>query len=118
MGTADTAVRASGRRNEPAQIPANLRLHSPEEAAHILGEDVVTPSWIREKARKREIDFVLIAGKVALTDDNLLALVKQHEVKATGAEQRAAAPRRRPAAKVGGTAVTALRARQPKRRSA
>lgn len=106
-----TSTTESRRRDTP-----NRLLHSPEEAARILGETVVTPSWLREKFRRREIPGVLIAGKIAFRESDLLAIVQQHEVAPASRAHLPAPPRRRPAAKADGSAVVPLRARRPQQR--
>lgn len=97
-----------------------MRLHSPEMASNLLGPDIVTPSWIREMCRRREIDFTLIAGKYALTDQQLAALVRKFEIPAGSSARLAAEPRRRrraPKTASPASAVTPLRARPPQRLS-
>lgn len=89
-------------------------LRSPEDASLCLNAKIITPSWLKEMARRREIPFVLIAGKYAFTDKHLDEIIRQFEVTPRG-EQHSTAPRRA-APENGQPAVTQLRARPPQRR--
>lgn len=111
MGTAQGAVRASGRPNEPAL--AGLQVYTMAESAEILR---CTASWLEEKARRREIPFVMLGGSYRLTAAHLVEIVQQFEV-TPGAEKRpTSTPRRRVHETATPTpAVTPLRARPPQR---
>lgn len=82
----------------PGSAPATnhaitARLYTPEEASQRLNPGIVPASWLRERARRREIPFVKIAGKYAFTDDQLTAIIRQFEQAPTG--RPTAAPRRK-----------------------
>lgn len=94
-----------------------VRLSSPEEASQRLNPKIVTPSWLREMCRRREIDFTKIAGKIAFTEQQLAALVEKYMVPA-GPVEKATEPRRRKTRQTTTTdapAVVQLRARPPQR---
>jgi excisionase family DNA binding protein len=88
-------------------------LHTPEEAAELLR---CKPSWLRERARRRDIPFTLIGGAYRFTDDHLNWIVKHFEQQPGPTEHRAAPRRRTPPATVP-TGVTPLRSRKPRRRA-
>lgn len=118
MATAQGAVRAAGRPNKHTQMPDGFGLYTPEQAAQLLNPDIITASWLREKARKREIEFTMMAGKVAFTVSQLAALVEKGRVAPGTVERQATEPRRRRVreAIASAPAVTPLRARPPRRR--
>lgn len=87
-------------------------LHTPEEAAELLA---CKPSWLREKARRREIPFTLVGGAYRFSDAHLTRIVQQFEQ----APGRPAAPpvrRTRPASEPAPASGPAqLKARRPRR---
>lgn len=94
----------------------SFRLHSPDNASNLLNPEIITSSWLKEMARRREIPFVLIAGKYAFTDDHLAEIIRKFEMKPGRDERPAAAPRRRVRdSAASAPTVTPLRARPPQR---
>lgn len=94
-------------------------VHTPEAAAEIIGGGC-KPSWLREQARLRRIEFTFIAGKYGFTDEQCAAIVASRTVPPRSAAPAAAPGRRRgretvPVPPRAGT-VTVLRARQPRPR--
>jgi hypothetical protein len=90
-------------------------LHTPEEAAEMLR---CTASWLKEKARLREVPFTLMGGAYRFTDAHLAWIIahfeqlpEQQHTQPTAAPGR---PRRTTAAKAS-PGTTQLKARRPRR---
>jgi hypothetical protein len=88
-----------------AAVGAPIRVYDPDEAAVILR---CKPSWLKEKARRREIPFTLIGGAYRWTDAHLAEIVRLGEQ-----APPTQFPRRRIAAADDGTPL--LRARPPRK---
>lgn len=73
------------------------------------------PSWLRERARLREIPFVMIGGSYRWTAEHLEEITRMFEVR-PGVE--APAPQRRTPKPTTDTSVVTLTARTPRRRRA
>ncbi|WP_205718237.1 helix-turn-helix domain-containing protein [Actinomadura sp. WMMA1423] len=114
MRAAQIAVQTTGRSDESTL--ATLELLDADEVAALLKSKAST---VKEKARRREIPFVMFGGSYRWTIEHVRAIIQQYEV-TPGAEKRPAEPRRRrkvktPAGESGAPAVTPLRARPPQR---
>jgi hypothetical protein len=96
----------------PAAPDAGRGLHTADEAAAILK---CTASWLKEKARRREIPFTRISGSYWWTGAHLEEIIRLFEVPALP-ETPARAPVRRPAPPPSAEAPV-LRARPEARRS-
>jgi excisionase family DNA binding protein len=96
-------------------LPSLPRLHTAEEIASALR---VSESWVKERARRREIPFTLVGGSYRFTEAHLEEIVQIFEQRPESIHgQVVTAPRRRtkqPAPEQ--TAVVPLQARQPQRR--
>jgi hypothetical protein len=89
-------------------------VHTAEEAAAIIGGDCKA-SWLREKARRREIPFTMIGGSYRWTDEHLKEIVRLGEEQPSPPVIRRAPPR--PGTpRVPGASVPLLQAREPRRR--
>jgi len=95
--------------------PELPRLHTAKEIAAALR---VSESWVKERARLREIPFTLVGGSYRFTAAHLVEIVTIFEKRpeptrgqVVAASRRRAQPRSLPA-----DAVVPLRARQPQRR--
>jgi hypothetical protein len=86
-------------------MSAPIRVYEAVEAAIILR---CKPSWLREKARRREIPFTLIGGAYRWTDAHLAEIIRLGEQ-----APPTQLPRRRIAAADDGTPL--LRARPPRK---
>lgn len=88
-------------------------LHTPEEAADIIGSEIVTASWLREQARQRAIPFTLISGRYAFTAMQLTEIIEMHAqgpaLPPPGPRRRESGPKTQPEIK--------LRARPPASRA-
>jgi hypothetical protein len=84
-----------------------VHVYDPDEAARILR---CKASWLREKARRREIPFTLIGGAYRWTDVHLAEIIRLGEVDVTPSVQ---VQRRRTAATAESTPL--LRARPPRK---
>lgn len=91
-----------------------LRVRSTEEAAALLH---CTESWLKEKARRREIPHTLIGGRYGFTDEHIAEIIAQFERRPEDSRP-AAAPRRRIAGSSLPASAMTLQARRPRRRSA
>lgn len=92
------------------------QLHTPKEVADALG---CSEWWVKERARRRQIPYVLVGGAYKFSDehfDQILAIFEQ--LPEPTASQPASPPRRRaqPRSEVPANHVVPLRAR-PSRRS-
>ena len=88
---------------------SEVTVYDAEEAAGILR---CKPSWLKDKARKREIPFTKIGGSYGWTPGHLAEIIRLFEVRPDG---RADAPvaARRAASRPDGVPV--LEARAPRR---
>ena len=87
-------------------------LHTPEEAAELLR---CKASWLREKARLREIPFSKVGGAYRFSDAHLTQIVAQFE-QAPGRPAAPAVRRTRPATELAPASGSAqLKARRPRR---
>jgi hypothetical protein len=111
------APRARNVTQRGLDVTGPIGLLTPEQAAQQLNPDIITASWLREQARKREIEFTMIAGKVAFTGPQLAALIEKFSVPAGPTERPATEPRRRRVRETttDTPVVTQLRARPPQR---
>lgn len=83
-------------------------IYTAEEAAGILK---CTANWLKEKARTRKIPFTMVGGGYRWTPAQLAEIVRSREVR-PGVHLAPRVPRRQR----DDGAVTALRARTPKRK--
>lgn len=112
------APRARSVTERAQDITGPIGLLSLEESAQRLNPRLITVSWLGERCRRREVDFTMIAGKYAFTEQQLAALVEKYTVPAGTAERQATEPRRRRVRETKTTdtpAVVQLRARPPQR---
>ena len=87
---------------------SEIRVYDADEAAAILR---CKPSWLREKARRREIPHTVIGGSYRWTSDHLAAIVRLGE----RVPPSAAASTRRRRTSATQEAGQLLRARPPRR---
>ncbi len=99
----------TGRKTPSIERPVHV--YDPDEAAEILH---CRASWLKEKARRREIPFALIGGAYRWTDQHLAEIVRLGERAATSVPSRQA-PRRSVDPATNDSAPV-LRARLPRRR--
>lgn len=107
------ATPSAGR--DAAGLDSLERLFDAEEVAAALKGKAST---VKEKARRREIPFVMFDGSYRWTAAQVRAIIEQHTISAGPAEQKAIEPRRRKARTPETTdapAVVQLRARPPQR---
>ena len=96
--------------------------YTPEEAAAIIGADI-KPSWLRRKARNREIPSHWF-GKYSFTIEDIREIIATCSVPARQAKPAAAPAKRAPAKRAAAPApaipaangVVQLRPRQPRKR--
>lgn len=86
-----------------------VKLHTPEEAAEQLR---CTESWLKERARRREIPFSLIGGQYRFSDAHLDRIVALFEQQPEPAKRTAP---RRPRTAAPETGTPQLHARPPRR---
>lgn len=101
---------AAGYAGDPGESRV-MPLFTPEQAAEILQ---CKPSWIRDKARRREIPFTMIAGQYRLSDAHLTEIVAMNEQRPETAVPPRAVRRRSGADEQPAPAVS-LQARRPQR---
>lgn len=93
---------------------AALRTHTPEQAAEILQ---VTASWLKEKARRREIPFSLLGGSYRFSAEHLAEIIRLFEQRPEDCERPSSKPRRRTApVTASDSTTTILQARRPQQR--
>lgn len=95
-------------------------LRNAEQTAARLGGDVKA-SWLKERARRRQIPFTLVGGTYHWSEDHITAIIRQFEQAPSRTAETGVAPSRarRPAApEPMPSSVTPLRARRPARRTA
>ena len=92
-----------------AQPEAPVTVFTAEEAAGILR---CTVSWLKEKARKREIPFTKIGGSYGWTPGHLAEIIRLFEHRPSGRADAPVAARR---AKPQGDEAPVLKARTPRR---
>ncbi|WP_182704199.1 helix-turn-helix domain-containing protein [Thermomonospora cellulosilytica] len=88
-------------------------LLTPEQVADLLQVKV---SWLKEKARRREIPHVLIGGAYRFAYSHVPEIVHLFERRPDGHAGDRPATRRRTSTPSGDGAVATLRARRPQRR--
>jgi excisionase family DNA binding protein len=88
-------------------------LRTPEEAATLLR---CTASWLREKARRREIPFVMVSGSYRFSNAHLERIIHQFEQQPRQPVSTAARRPRSPTPNAS-NGVTQLRSRPPRRRA-
>jgi excisionase family DNA binding protein len=88
---------------------SEVTVYTADEAAAILR---CTASWLREKARRREIPFTMPGGSYGWTPGHLAEIIRLFEFR-PGMRADAPVPARRSAAK--GDEVAVLKARAPRR---
>lgn len=92
------------------------RLHKPEDIAAALG---CSAWWVRERARRREIPFVMVSKQYRFTDQHLteiIAIFEQRPDQPQGSVSSAGRRRSQPRRQSTSDTVVPLRARQPRRR--
>lgn len=98
----------------PVNASASGRLLTAEQVADLFQ---CTPSRIKERARRREIPFVMIAGQYRFSHEHLAEIVRIFKTRPEGQVRHLSAPRRRttasPSADSPTTALRARRSRQP-----
>ncbi|MGH3377102.1 MAG: helix-turn-helix domain-containing protein [Actinoallomurus sp.] len=95
-----------------SQAAVDALLRTPEEAAILLR---CKSSWLKEKARRREIPFTLIGGAYRFTDAHLDRIIRQFEEQPQQHLPAPAAPRRRKHTEPEPHAVADLQPRLPRR---
>lgn len=92
------------------------RLHKPEDIAAALS---CSEWWVKERARRREIPFVLVGGSYRFTDEHLteiIAIFEQRPGQPQGSASSAGRRRSQLRQQSTSDTVVPLRARQPRRR--
>jgi hypothetical protein len=70
------------------------KTHTAEETAAIIGGDM-TASWLKEKARRREIPFTMLANRYSWTTAQIAEIIAGAEYRPQPQARRAASPSRR-----------------------
>jgi excisionase family DNA binding protein len=89
-------------------------LHTVDEAAELLA---CKPSWLKEKARRREIPFTLVGGSYRFSDEHIAQIVDQFEVapRPRSSTSPVRAPRRKKSATAPKPNVVQLQSRPSRR---